>query len=172
MWWTGPGALPRLVDDAAVVLELHERGEHAAGRWLEPGWAALRAGLDDRRATLMLRAVRDLIADCSLTLPRLLDHGRPQLLHAWFASFDGPRAALHPGLADAYAAWAGGDEGAALCQACAWGESHFSAQARTLLALADGGDQTGLVAQLAQLAQLARIALPAPAVPAVSAAAR
>ena len=162
-------ALPRLVDDAAVVLELHERGEHAAGRWLEPGWAALRAGLDDRRTTLMLRAVRDLIADCSLTLPRLLDHGRPQLMHGWFASFDGPRAALHPELAAAYAAWVGGDQGVALCQACAWGEAHFGAQARALLALADEDDQVGLAALLAQLA---RIALPAPSAPPGSAAAR
>jgi hypothetical protein len=166
VWMAGHGvvddagfiaALPRLVDDAAEVLELHERGEHAAGRWLEPGWAMLRSRLSDRRATLTLRALRDLIADCRTTLPTLLARGRPALLHCWFAGFDGQRAALHPGLAAAYAAWSAGDLGLALRRACTRGDLHFGALARELLAAAgEGGAGVDdvLVAQLARVMPL------------------
>jgi hypothetical protein len=152
-------ALPCLVDEAAELLEWHERGEHAAGRWLEPGWSALRSRLSDRRATLTLRAVRDLIADCSLTLPTLLAQDRPALLHGWFAGFDGRREALHPGLSDGYAAWVAGDRGCLLRQACRQGEAHFGALARDLLTAAEPGDgpsDRGLVARLAGLAPLDR----------------
>ena len=40
-------ALPRLVHETAEVMHLHERGEHQAALWLEPGWADLREGLTD-----------------------------------------------------------------------------------------------------------------------------
>jgi hypothetical protein len=127
--------LPRLVDLAVGVLLWHERGEAQAATWLEPGWAALRSATVDRRTTLQLRAVRDLIADCSLTLPALLDHGPPAAMHFWFATFEGMRALLHPALGEAYAAWQSGDGGAALRAACEVGKTRFGALALELLAM-------------------------------------
>jgi hypothetical protein len=146
-------ALPWLVDEAAEVLQLHERGEHQAAGWLEPGWADLRGRLTDRRATLMLRAVRDLIADCSLTLPTLLARGDPKALHFWFASFEGVCAALHPDLAVACAAWVAGDGGVALQRACERGASAFGALARELLAMADPAEVARRLAQIGALDQ-------------------
>lgn len=130
-------ALPRLIDELAPVLLLHELGEHRAAALLEPGWAALRWSLQRARPALQLRAVRDHIADLTVTLPTLLDEGRAAPLHFWFATYEGVRAAMFPALEATYGAWRQGDGGQALRQACERGASHFSALALELLALPD-----------------------------------
>lgn len=128
-------ALPALADEASTVLRLHEQGEYEAAAWLEPGWAALRLSVQDRRSALLLRAVRDLVADCRVTLPALLDRGEAGPVHFWGASFEGHRATLHPALGAGYRAWAAGEGDAALRAACDAGDRRFAALARELLAL-------------------------------------
>jgi uncharacterized protein (DUF2267 family) len=128
-------ALPRLVDDLCDTLVLHELGEHRAGRWLEPGWAAMRLALDRRRTDLHVRAVRDHIADLEVTLPILLERGDAKALHFWFANYDGVRERMFPSLSAAYAAWRGGDSGRALSSAAAAGAAHFRALAKRVLDL-------------------------------------
>lgn len=129
-------ALPRLLDEQGATLVLHEIGEHRAGRWLDPGWAALRLAPGvDRRTDLQLRAVRDLVADLETTLPTLLERGDDRALHFWFATFDGLRAALCPALHGAYAAWRDGDAGRVLARVCRVGGAHFAALASDLLTL-------------------------------------
>ena len=128
-------ALPRLVDDLCETLVLHEVGEHRAGQWLEPGWAAMRLALDHRRADLHVRAVRDHIADLEVTLPALLERGQGVALHFWFANYDGVRERLFPTLTTAYEAWRGGDAGQALSGAACAGAAHFRALAEQVLVL-------------------------------------
>ncbi len=128
-------ALPRLVDDQCETLVLHELGEHRAAQWLEPGWAAMRLALAQRRNDLLVRAVRDHIADLEVTLPTLLDRGDAPALHFWFANYEGHRERLFPTLACAYAAWRGGDEGQALLRAARSGALHFRRLAAQVLAL-------------------------------------
>ena len=128
-------ALPRLVDDLCETLVLHEVGEHRAGQWLEPGWAAMRLALDHRRADLLVRAVRDHIADLEVTLPALLERGQGVAMHFWFANYDGVREQLFPTLATAYDAWRGGDAGQALSGATRAGAAHFRALAEQVLVL-------------------------------------
>ena len=128
-------ALPRLVDDLCESLVLHEIGEHRAGLWLEPGWALMRMALDQRRTDLRVRAVRDHIADLEVTLPALLAGDQAAPLHFWFANYEGSRAQLFPSLADAYAAWRGGDSGRALLDAAQHGAAHFRDLATQILAL-------------------------------------
>ncbi len=129
-------ALPRLADDLADVLVLHEVGEHRAGLWLGPGWAAMRLALDDRRTDLRVRAVRDHLADLEVTLPALVREGRSAALHFWFANYEGWREQMFPALTDAYRAWChGGDGGRALLDAAAAGAQHFRALAAQLLSL-------------------------------------
>lgn len=147
-------ALPRLLDDLSEVLLLHEMGELRAGRRLGPAWAALRqAQASNRRAELLLRAVRDHLADLGTTLPTLLAQGQATRMQFWFAGFEGHREALFPGLKRAYAAWHQGDAGAALRQAVAAGLGHFTALADELLALhgqrahGDGADAAVTIAQ-------------------------
>ena len=128
-------ALPRWLDDQAEMLVLHELGEQQAGLWLGPQWAAMRLALPTRRADLHARAVRDHLADLALTLPTLLARNAQASLHVWFASFDGVREALFPGLKAAYQTWRQGDGGAALQCAAAAGLEHFRALARAGLDL-------------------------------------
>lgn len=130
-------ALPALAALQARSLLWHELGEHRAAATLEPGWAALRLSVTDRRDALWLRAVRDLLADLRVTLPRLLDEGPPSAVHLWFSHHEGPHEALCPSLLAAYRAWCAGDGGRRLQQACVHGELHFEALAQALLALRD-----------------------------------
>jgi hypothetical protein len=131
-------ALPRLVDDLCESLVLHEIGEYRAGQWLEPGWAAMRLALNERRTDLRVRAVRDHIADLEVTLPALVSRDQGMALHFWFANFEGVRQQLFPSLASAYAAWRRGDAGDALLAAAQAGAAHFRALANEILALHKG----------------------------------
>lgn len=128
-------ALPRLADDLADVLVLHEVGEHRAGLWLGPGWTAMRLALDDHRTDLRVRAVRDHLADLEVTLPALVREDRAAALHFWFANYEGVREQLFPSLADAYRAWRRGDGAQALLDAAAAGALHFRTLAAQLLSL-------------------------------------
>jgi len=146
-------ALPRLLDEQGQTLVLHEIGEHRVRRRLDPGWAALRLAVTDRRIDLQLRAVRDLIADLETTLPTLLERQAVTALHFWFAAFDGHRALLCPELSTAYARWCTGDGGRALRTVCELSAAHFTALADELLALhrQHGDDATpALVERLAR----------------------
>ena len=78
---------------------LHELGEFEAGRRLGADWPALRASLASRRADLYVRALRDHLADCLVTLPTLLQRRADASLHFWFANLEGVRALLFPRLA-------------------------------------------------------------------------
>lgn len=127
--------LPRMLDEQAETLILHEIGEHRAGRRLGPAWGEMLLALDDRRTELLLRAVRDHLADLGTTLPALLERDEAVSLHFWFAGYDGVRRQLFPGLADAYRAWCDGLGTAALARACVTGERHFAEVAEQALGL-------------------------------------
>lgn len=135
---------PRMVDDLCETLVLHELGEHRAGQWLEPQWAAMRMALEQRRTDLRVRAVRDLLADLETTLPALLERGHGTGLHFWFANFEGLRERLFPALVLGYAAWRGGDAGETLSRAARTGVRHFRALAAQILTLHQSlGHQAG-----------------------------
>jgi hypothetical protein len=104
----------------------------------------MRMVLHNRRTELHVRAVRDQLADMTLTLPTLLQRGAETCVHFWFAAFDGVRQAMYPSLKQAYQAWCRGDEGDALRRAAASGELHFGRLAEQVLALhAQHGEQAG-----------------------------
>ncbi len=126
-------ALPRCLAEQGETLVLHELGEHRAGRLLGPRWAEMRLALPSRRADLHARAVRDHLADLTVTLPTLLDRGADAAIHFWFANFDGVRSLLFPSLPDAYACWVHGDGGAALRRAASSGAMHFELLAQEAL---------------------------------------
>lgn len=128
-------ALPRWIDEQSEAMVLHELGEHRAGEVLGPQWGALRMALPTRRGDHFARAVRDQIADFSVTLPTLLERDARASIHVWFASYDGVRELLFPTLKQAYAAWRAGDGGRALDFAIAAGLGHFTRLAQRALEL-------------------------------------
>ncbi len=128
-------ALARMTERETETLILHERGEHAAGRLLGPGWEEMIAGFTTRRAEILARAVRDNLADCLVTLPALLDQSDDASLHFWFANFDGLRRDLFPRMAAVYEAGKVSRGGTALDDAIAVGRDHWLKVARRLLTL-------------------------------------
>lgn len=99
-------ALDRMSEAEMAVIEAHEQGEYQAGLVLGDGWERMLTHLTPTPAELMARAVRDHLADCTHTLPMLIDAGREPSLHFYAANLGGMRAAIFPALMPAYRDWA------------------------------------------------------------------
>jgi hypothetical protein len=150
-------------DDAAATVErmahgevetlvLHELGELRAGALLGAEWEEMLAGIDDRRTELRVRAVRDLLADCLVTLPTLIERDAGASLLFWLAGFDGLQRVLAPELA---APWRAADrrlDHDALARAALRGREVWLDTARELVASWRAGGQAALAAQAAFLA--------------------
>lgn len=133
-------AIERMTDGEIETMALHEEGEIAAGRLLGSDWPRKLAGFGGKRAELLARAVRDNLADCMVTLPRLLQRGAEDSLHFWFSTFDGMRREMFPRLVTAYADSAVGAGGAAiLLDAAEAGRAHFAALGLRLLDMDEHG---------------------------------
>jgi hypothetical protein len=93
----------RMAHGETETLILHELGELRAGALLGADWERMIAAAA-RRTELVLRAVRDLLADCLVTLPQLLARDAHASLLFWYATFDGMRRELAPELAQPFRA--------------------------------------------------------------------
>jgi hypothetical protein len=149
------GALERMAYAESESLILHERGEHQAGTRLGPDWEAMIAGFSHRRPEILARAVRDNWADCLTTLPTLVEQDATASLHFWHANFDGMRRALFPSLAGALANWQTGGDPAPILEAAARGREHWSAVARSLMALSNETGESALDALTHDLTPIA-----------------
>ena len=89
-----------------------------------------------------MRAARDHLADCTVTLPALLERGAAASIDLWFAGLDGMRRELFPRMRGAYDAWRRGDGGRALAAAAEAGAAHWRRVCAEVLALADGEGAT------------------------------
>jgi len=139
-------ALERMTQAETETLILHELGEFAAGRQLGPKWEALVASFGGGRTELALRAVRDNLADCLMTLPTLLERESAPPIHFWFATFEGLRSELFPMLKRAYGPWREGDP-APLAAAIAAGREHWARVCREVLAIGQGRVDEAALAQ-------------------------
>jgi hypothetical protein len=90
---------------------LHEQGEYQAGRRLgDDEWNAMLLDVAQTPAELMARAVRDHLADCLVTLPRIAEADDAPALHFYLGNLTNMRKSLFPSLASAYDSWrASGD---------------------------------------------------------------
>ena len=131
-------ALERMTQAETDSVILHERGEHAAGKLLGPAWEDKLAGMTRRRPEILLRAVRDHLADSLVTLPTLIERQAWPQLWFWLANLDGMRRALVPLLADLdpQKVDAGGTALQTLTQR---GVTHWHAIATQLLACDEAG---------------------------------
>ncbi|MEW6513122.1 MAG: Sfum_1244 family protein [Pseudomonadota bacterium] len=125
-------ALERMTDAETETLILHERGEHAAGKLLGTGWEKQLACAKKRRAEILMRAVRDNLADCLVTLPALIERQAWPSLWFWVANFDGMRRELWPAMA-AFDFTKVGAGRTALQEIIQRGTAHWEAVARRLL---------------------------------------
>lgn len=93
-------ALERMTDAEIESAILHERGEYEAGRLLGPAWEERLAAGCPRRAEILMRAVRDHLADSLVTLPGLIEREAWPSLMFWIANLDGMRRTLWPQMAN------------------------------------------------------------------------
>ena len=102
----GPdAALEQMTDNEIDAAILHELGEALAGAILGTEWQDMLLAVSGTKAEIMVRAVRDHLADCLSTLPALLGNENSASLHFYFANFKGMRCELFPQLHAAYRHW-------------------------------------------------------------------
>ena len=95
-------ALQRMAENEMETMILHELGESMAGELLGPAWQEMALSVARTPGEPVIRAVRDLLADCLSTLPALLARANLPALHFHFATFDAPRRQLFPRALHAY----------------------------------------------------------------------
>lgn len=127
-------ALDRMTEVETESAILHEVGEALAEKQLGEAWPRMLADLSRSKAEIMLRAVRDNLADCLSTLPALRARGDDAALHFYFANFSGLRSHLFPEAHVAYQRWCEG-EPRALERFIADGAARWLDTAHELLAL-------------------------------------
>jgi hypothetical protein len=128
-------ALEAMTDSVIDIVLMHEKGEVMAGKRLGPGWEQMLASLPHSQAELMVRAVRDHLADSMTTLPSLVRDGRDASLHFYFANLGNMRKHLFPSLARAYDHWSARGRRDAIEELLSQSKSHWSMLACRMLAL-------------------------------------
>ena len=127
--------LDRMVEAESEVMILHEVGEARAELLLGDDWNTMLGALSSRHAELLVRAVRDHLADCMVTLPTLLEREAIGSLHFYLANLSGLRRALFPALPQAYDVWLADHDTLRLAQVVAAAEPHWLKVAQQLVAL-------------------------------------
>jgi len=139
-------ALQRMAEGEMETMILHELGEAMAGDLLGEAWREMVASAARSRGEPVLRAVRDLLADCLSTLPALLARGDPRALHFYFATYDAPRSRLFPQALEAYEEFSRSGDPRRLRQAAESGKERWLATARGLLSLAPADREAAVLA--------------------------
>ena len=98
-------ALSLMTDTEVENVIQHERGEIQAGQVLGKEWHELLFSLPHSKASIMLRAIRDHLADSITTLPHLLGKNSPASWHFYFGNLNNMRKDLYPSLIKAYDEW-------------------------------------------------------------------
>jgi len=128
-------ALERMTENETEAMILHELGEGLAGEKLGEAWHKMLSDIGRSKAEIMIRAVRDILADCLSTLPALMAANNNASLHFYFANFSGMRKHLFPEAITAYKQWVVDQNMDGLRQLVLHGQRHWLDTARTLLSL-------------------------------------
>jgi hypothetical protein len=97
--------LDLLTDNISETMILHELGEFIAGEMLGDEWQQMLLVVSTGKAEMIARAARDLLADCLVVLPALIETGNTTALHFYFAGYSGLRRSLYPEAVSAYEHW-------------------------------------------------------------------
>jgi hypothetical protein len=128
-------ALDAMTEVELDAVVLHEMGETRAGAILGSQWERMLEATLQSRSELVLRAVRDHLADCAVTLPHLLLEERAPSLHFYFANLGGMRKEIFPSLVEAYRVWCENGDLGVMRRIVGEGERHWQALAEVLAEL-------------------------------------
>jgi hypothetical protein len=127
--------LDQITDNELESVFLHETGEAQAQQLLGPEWEVLLSQLPRSKAELIVRAVRDHLADSLTTLPHLLETQNEASLHFYFANFIGMRRELFPEALSAYQLWVESGNLRPLKDVVHRGQQRWLSQARQILSM-------------------------------------
>lgn len=132
-------ALNRMTNNELNNAILHEIGEIQAGELL-PDWHTMMSAIGFTQAEIMVRAVRDHLADALSTLPTLFSDSpdiknRQASIHFYFANLTNMRKHLFPSLMDGYQQWLKNKNINALSEIIKKGKPHWQTLAQEILAL-------------------------------------
>lgn len=113
---------------------LHEIGEVKAYEILGPQWEEWLVQLPHSKLELLLRAIRDHLADCLSTLPGILHDKKAASLHFYIANLTHLRKDLFPALLSAYDDWVETENFAKLTALVQQAAHHWQAVCETVLA--------------------------------------
>lgn len=128
-------SLEAMTDDTLNTALLHEIGEVQAGKRLGDAWEDMLETFGHSKVEVMLRAVRDHLADALSTLPGLLAENRAATLHGYIGSLSNMRKELSPRLLAAYGIWTVTGSTRELEMLCMQAQEHWSTLAHQLLGL-------------------------------------
>lgn len=141
-------ALNKMAEAEIEYVIQHEIGEVKAGQILGDSWNSMTAELASAKiraqAEIMLRAVRDHLADSLTTLPLLLKNANEASIHFYFGNMTAMRKHLAPSLINAYEHWHENGDISLLDQYLVNSEAHWHK-------LADDINQTFLASKDASL---------------------
>ncbi|HIO91578.1 MAG TPA: hypothetical protein EYG68_01890 [Leucothrix mucor] len=98
-------ALHKMAEVESSLIIEHELGEVLAGKLLGEQWNEMLNTLPRSTAEIMLRAIRDHLADALTTLAQVVAKNNPASIHFYFGSLTAMRKKLAPQLMLAYEAW-------------------------------------------------------------------
>ena len=128
-------ALDAMTENELLSVKLHEIGEVKAGELLGDQWQAMLAGMPHSKAEIMIRAVRDHLADALSTLPELLSGMNSAALHFYIANMANMRKQLYPSLISAYETWATTGNSHALERCATDSVEHWQTLCESVLAI-------------------------------------
>jgi hypothetical protein len=126
-------ALDDMTDTVLDSVLLHEKGEVLAAKLLGPEWEQMLARLPRSKTEIMIRAVRDHLADSLTTLPGLVGKGKDASLHFYFANLTNMHKHLCPALIQAYESWVMRGKREAIEELLPASRDHWNALANQIL---------------------------------------
>ncbi len=118
-------ALHEMTSVEIETITLHEIGEIKAGEVLDSQWHELMLSLPRCKTEIMLRAVRDHIADALSTIPSLIKNNQTASLHFYFANFALMRKELFPSLLKTYQYWVDTDDNSKILEHVMNNKAHW-----------------------------------------------
>ena len=147
-------ALNQMTEAEIKFVIQHEIGEVKAGHTLENGWNEMLSDLARTQAEIMLRAIRDHLADSITTLPALLKDNNPASLHFYFGNMTAMRKYLAPALMEAYEIWNETGSLDALHEIVTQSQNHWQTLASDVAALFKSSPEIEAIEALIKLRKL------------------
>ena len=123
-------ALNKMTEAEIEYVIQHEIGEVKAGKILGDGWNDMTIKLARTQAEIMLRAIRDHLADSLTTLSTLLANENAASIHFYFGNMTAMRKHLAPSLIEAYQHWHETSDFSALKEVCERSQAHWQCIAK------------------------------------------